>query len=396
MLQPDVQSDISDSYMMASDDNDTDQFGNEEIQGAPPVSSSAEQREKRISEQITVNRYLLLQSRQLEVMLLGATSLSELLEVLLISMPRHLSFHVSELWLYDPEQTLAKLIAGRERHGQHLQLRNEVFSMQELYDIEPDILLIDATDSRMFEVLKTDHGIDHALLMPLMDSGRLIGSFHCGISDASLYVGTTEEDVVAHLATLISFCLKNAIAREEMSQLSILDPLTQIGNLRGFERDVATEIARAQRNKQPVTMLKMEIDEFEDLCQQHGKVSCQFVVKKFAQRVLSDLRATDHMARLSRATLAVLIPACGEVMGQEIAERMRLDLQDFAIDDGRGGVMQVTISIGLVSWEPQHYPAADMLQLAQQIYSAADKGLQMALSKNGNQISIARLSTLMI
>jgi len=143
-------------------------------------------------------------------------------------------------------------------------------------------------------------------------------------------------------------------------------------------------------------LLKMEIDEVEDLCKQHGEGSCQFVIKKVAQRVLSDLRATDHIARLSKATLAVLIPACGEVMGQEIAERMRIDLQDFAIDDGRGGVLQVTVSIGLVTWEPKYYPAIDMLQLAKQIHSVADKGLQTALSKNGNQVSIARLSTLMI
>lgn len=382
--------------MMASDENDPGLFGDEEIQGAPPVASRAEQREKRTSERVTVNRYLLLQSRQLEIMLLGATSLHELLEVLLVSMPRHLSFQVSELWLYDPECTLENLIADRGRYGQHLQLRNEVFTMQELYDIEPDILLIDATDSRMFEVLKTDHGIDHALLMPLMDSGRLIGSFHCGITDASVYEGTPEEDVVAHLAALISFCLKNAISREEMSQLSVLDPLTQIGNPRGFERDIATEIARAQRHDQPVTLLKMEIDEIEDLCEQHGEVSCQFVIKKVAQRVLSDLRATDHIARLSKATLAVLIPACGEVLGQDIAERMRIDLGDFAIDDGRGAVLQVTVSIGLVTWEPKHYPAVDMLQLAKQIHSVADKGLQSALSKNGNQVSIARLSTLIV
>ena len=36
--------------------------------------------------------------------------------------------------------------------------------MQELYDLEPDIVVIDATDSRMFEVLKSEHGIDYALL----------------------------------------------------------------------------------------------------------------------------------------------------------------------------------------------------------------------------------------
>ncbi|MBE9539932.1 MAG: GGDEF domain-containing protein [Proteobacteria bacterium] len=378
--------------MTIRDDNDN----NEEIQGAPPVSSDAEQREKRLTARVDINRYLLLQARQLEIMLLDATSLTALLDVLLVSMPRHFSFRVAELWLYDPENSLQELILGGERYGQYLQLRDEVFSMQELYDIEPDIVLIDATDSRMFEVLKTDHGIDHAILLPLMDSGRLIGSFHCGLSDASLYAGEAAEDLVAHLAALTSICIKNAVRTEKISRLSVLDPLTQMSNPRGFERDLSREISRAQRVRQPLTLLKMEIDEYTDLRQQHGEVSCQFVIKKVTQRVTSDLRATDYIARISGSVFFVIVPGCGEVKGQEIAERMREDIEDFAIDDGRGAILHVTLSMGLVTWEPEHYPAVDMPRLAQQIQAVADKGLQASLSKNGNQISIARLSTLMV
>ena len=382
--------------MIIRDGNDKNMSENEEIQGAPPASSSAEYREKRLAERIDINRYLLLQARQLEIMLLDATSLPALLDVLLVSMQRHFSFRVAELWLYDPENSLQNLIVGGERYGHHLQLRDEVFSMQELYDIEPDIALIDATDSRMFEVLKTDHGIDHAILMPLMDSGRLVGSFHCGLSDVSLYSGEAAEDLIAHLAALISICLKNAIRIERLSQLSMLDPLTQMSNPRGFERDLDREISRAQRVRQPLTLLKMEIDEFTDLCQQHGEISCQFVIKKVTQRVISDLRATDYIARMSGSVFFVIVPGCGEVRGQEIAERMRKDIEQFAIDDGRGAVLQVTLSMGLVTWEPEHYPAVDMPRLARQIQAVADKGLQTSHSKNGNQVSIARLSTLMV
>ena len=377
-------------------DYDKDQTKNEEVQGAPPASSAAEERNKRLTERVDVNRYLYLQARKLEVMLLAATSLPSLLEVLLVSMPRHFSFQVSELWLYDPENVLEDLVVGGERYGKYLQLRDELFSMQELYDIEPDIALIDATDSRMFEVLKTDHGIDHAVLMPMMDAGRLIGSFHCGMSDATILAGPVEEDMVAHLAALISVCLKNAISREEMSQLSMLDPLTRMSNPRGFERDISREISRAQRVRQPVTLLTMEIDEFTDLCQQHGEISCQFVIKKVTQRIISDLRATDYMARLQGSKMAVLVPGCGEVMGQEIAERMRKDIEGFAIDDGRGAILQVTLSFGLVTWEPDHYPAVDMDKLATQIQNVADKGLHASVSRSGNQVSISRLTTLMV
>ena len=102
------------------------------------------------------------------------------------------------------------------------------------------------------------------------------------------------------------------------------------------------------------------------------------------------------MARLTGSQLAVLVPGCGEVLGRDIAERMRQDVQEFAIDDGRGAVLQVTLSVGLVTWEPDHYPAVDMARLATQIQNVADKGLHSSQSKNGNQVSIARLSALMV
>lgn len=369
---------------------------NEEIQGAAPAVSRTELRERRLSETITVNRYLYQQSQQLECMLLNAPDLLALLEVLLVSMPRHFSFRVAELWLYDPEGVLGSLIVGGQRYGQQLQLQQDAFQMQELYDLDPDIQLIDATDSRMFEVLKSEQGIDGALLMPLTDSGRMIGSLHLGLQEGSLILGEAEEDLVAHLATVISTCFKTAVSRQQISQLTLLDPLTQISNLRGFEKDIAREIARARRADQPVTVLMMGIDEFDELYEHYGKRRGQFVVKKVTERISSDLRATDMMARLARPKFAVLIPGSGEMLGQDIAERMREDIADFAIDDGRGAVLQVTVSVGLVTWEPQQYPAVDMPQLARQMETAAGKALQNAQSSGGNQVAQARLSTLIL
>jgi diguanylate cyclase (GGDEF)-like protein len=379
-----------------ADDYGFDGEPGEEIQGAPPVESSAELRERRMSEHISVNRYLYKQTQQFENMLFETPDLAGVLEVLLVTMPRHYSFQVAELWLFDPEGILGGLIVGGQRYGQQLQLHEDSFSMQELYDLEPDVVLIDATDSRMFEVLKAEHGINYALLLPLMDHGRMVGSLHVGLRDAAIVIGEAEEDLIAHLAAVISGRLKGAISRQQISQITLLDPLTQISNLRGFEKDIAREIARARRADQPVSVLIMEIDEYDDLHEHYGERRGHFVVKKVAERISSDLRATDMMARLSRSRLAVLIPGAGEMLAQDIAERMRKDIDEFAIDDGRGAVLQVTVSIGLVTWEPQHYPAVDMPHLAKQMETVAVKALNTAQSRGGNLVSLSRLSTLIV
>lgn len=368
----------------------------EEIQGAPPVETRSELRDRRLAETVTINRYLYLQTQQLEHMLLDALDLQALLEILLVSMPRHFSFRVAELWLYDPENILAELIVGGQRYGHSLQLHQDAFVMQELYELEPDVLLIDATDTRMFEVLKSEQGIDYALMIPLTDSGRMIGSLHLGLQDDTLMVGEREEQLISHLATMISSCFKSAVSRQQASRLTMLDPLTQISNLRGFEKDITREIARARRADQALTVLIMEIDEFDELYDHYGERSGQFVVKKVAERISSDLRATDMMARLSRSKFALLIPGSGEMLGQEIGERMRDDIEGFAVDDGRGAVLQVTVSIGMVTWEPQQFPAVDMPHLARQMESVASKGLALSQTKGGNRITLSRLSTLMV
>ncbi len=378
----------------------TDQFDQagtrEEIEGAPPVVSRSELRESRMTEVVTVNRYLYQQAQQLEHMLLEASDLQALFEILLVSMPRHFSFRVSELWLYDPEDILASLIIGAERYGQNLKLMEDVFPIQELYDLEPDVELIDATDSRMFAVLKSEQGVDYALLMPLMDAGRMIGSLHLGYQEDSLVLGEAEEALLAHLASIVSSCFKNMVTSQQISQLTLLDPLTQISNLRGFEKDIAREISRARRAESPITVLMMEIDDYEDLYEHYGKRRGQFVIKKVAERLSSDLRATDMLARLARPRFAILIPGSGEMLGEEIAERMRKDVAEFSIDDGRGAVLQVCISVGMVTWEPQQFPAINMPQLARQMESVGVKALEDAKSRGGNCVALSRLSTMMV
>lgn len=375
---------------------DKGESGNEDLQGAAPASSRTEQHERRLSEKITVSIYLSRQIHQLELMLLQSSDLFSLFEILLVSLPRHFDLRVAELWMFDPEHILSDLLSGAHRYGHHLQLHDDIFAIQELYGAEPDILLLDATDSRMFEILKTDQGVDHCLLLPIMDSGRLVGSFHVGAPELSFMVGDAEEYLIAHLASVISICLKNSISRQQVNQLTMLDDLTHIGNHRGFEADLTRELSRAKREMQPVSVIMLEIDEYGDLLEHYGEVRSHFVLKKVAERVSSNMRATDSMARFSGSQMAVLLLGCGELLGREVGERMRTDIEDFAIDDGRGAILHVTLSLGLVTWEPAHYPAVDLPRLAIHLQNGADKGLQRAHSDGGNRMDIARLSTLMV
>ena len=379
-----------------ADDGEFGGLQDEEIQGAPPVVSSAELLAQRGAETLTLNRYLYRQTQQLVLILLQAPDLQTVIETLMVNLPRHLSMRATELWLFDPEGMQEELVAGRERYGQSLRFIQDVFEIEELYEIEPEVFIVDATDTRMFEVLKAEQGIDSALLIPLTEEGKLIGSLHLGMAESQISLGEMEADLLMHLAQVISSRFSSSVDQEQMSQLTVLDPLTQISNSRGFEIDIAREISRSRRSDQPLTLLILEIDDYDELYKHYGERRVNFVIRKVAERLSSDLRQTDSLARLTQPRFAILLPNTGEMIGQDIAERMRADVEDFPIDDGRGAILQACMSIGLVTWEPQQYPAVDMQRLAQQMESVGSNGLDSAKSRGGNCVAQSRLSTMMV
>ncbi|TGD74033.1 GGDEF domain-containing protein [Mangrovimicrobium sediminis] len=377
-------------------DNRHNGLRQEEIEGAPPVVTGAEFHQQRLTETVTVNRHLYQQTRQLEQLLLQQGELLGLFETLLVSLPRHFGFRVAELWLHDPEDALDEIIVGGERYGSYLQLHRDGFDMQELYPVDPVFQCIDATDSRMFEILKSERGIDQALLLPLMHKTHLFGSLHIGMQENALPTGEEESTLLEHLAAMVSLALVQGIERQQMQHLAMLDPLTRIGNLRSFLHEMIREVSRARREDGPFTVLMLEVDEYDELHESYGEVRGHFVLKKVAERISSRLRATDTLARLSRSRFAVLLPGANESLGEDIAERMRVDIEDFAIDDGHGAVLQVTLSIGLATWEPQQFPAVDMAQLARQMESVSTRALADASAQGGNCTAVSRLATLLV
>jgi diguanylate cyclase (GGDEF)-like protein len=379
--------------------NRFDKFGvrpAEEIEGAPPAVSEEELQQQRLEETVQLNRYLYEQVQQLEYQLFNCADLQSLLELLLVSLPREFSFPACELWLYDPEDALQDLIANRHRYGRNLQLFDDNYELNDLYHEETQVTFVDAADVRMFKLLKSEQQVDHVLVIPLKDSGVLIGSLHWGLKDGTLWRQAQGTDILSHLAGMLSISFRNAVSRQRLAQLNLVDLHTEIGNRRAFEQEVKREISRARRDKQPLALMLVQVDEYQDLRRYHGLPSSEYVMRKVAERISQDLRTTDRLARLSDAGLAVLLPGSNEVSGKDIAERMRETLDTIPVDDGRGAVMHTTVSIGLAVWEPQRYPAVDMKQLAVQLEAAAGQGLFKAIESGGNKVVISRISTLII
>ena len=380
-----------------SSDRDNREPGNASAREEVYSYSDVDAQMGEFARQVELNERILQRLQQYELMLLEAASLPALLDVLLVATSRQFNLLSVGLTLHDPEDNIRNLLPAKFDIGDAFSLVHDSFDMQQLYGATPEVEMVAADDPRAISAVDEAENAETVLLLPLVRDGLLVGSFHwISTLDASAFETAMENEYPTHLAAIVSICVDNCINAERLSQLSLLDPLTRLSNERAFHMELRKEIARAHRSQKSLTLLFIEVDDFADIADNYGHLSADFSLKSVAQHIARMLRRTDLLARCDTARFALLLPACSEAKGHEIAERMRSDTEFMEIDDGRGANLFASLSIGLTSWNPQNYPAVNMEQLAGQIQSTASQGLQRAAAGGGNRVAVARLTTMLV
>lgn len=332
--------------------------------------------------------------------LLSFRALSPLVKYLLEDLPRAIGASHAELRFHDPDGDIAELLTIRKMLGRALVLSKDSDPLYALYEELPETAIIGFDDERMFNILPGVDDLTAAVVMPVLDGNRLLGSFHLGFGgeESEIDGGCRSEELPLFdmLAQGVCAALVHVLEHESTERLTLVDPVTEVGNERAFRRDMQREISWARRVAAPLSLLYIDIDDLTELSREYGEVAGTFLQRRVSQRICSELRATDYMANLSRGQFAVLLPSCSEPHAHDISERMREDIERMAIDDGRGAVLHATLSIGMVCWEPARHPVESSERLSMQMESEALSAVQTAERGGGNQISVARIGLLML
>ncbi|MCL2205950.1 MAG: diguanylate cyclase [Treponema sp.] len=135
--------------------------------------------------------------------------------------------------------------------------------------------------------------------------------------------------------------------------LSLHDQLTKIANRRNFDEKIHREWARAVREKEPLSVLMVDIDDFKKFNDLHGHQKGDLALQKLAE-TLSDalMRPGDFAARWGGEEFAIILPNTPLQGAMTIAERLRESVQALVIPDADGQELKVTISAGVTSQVP--------------------------------------------
>jgi diguanylate cyclase (GGDEF)-like protein len=152
--------------------------------------------------------------------------------------------------------------------------------------------------------------------------------------------------------------LQRSVRHAQLVNASRIDAKTGLLNAGTWEREAASEVARAVRTRTPLALVLIDIDHFKLVNDLHGHLIGDKALRAIAHTFQIFLRGYDLAGRFGGEEFALLLPQTSATDARAIAERVRKHIADMPIsvdDDPASEPLQVTVSIGVaalgVSWE---------------------------------------------
>ncbi|HUA57678.1 MAG TPA: diguanylate cyclase [Verrucomicrobiae bacterium] len=135
-------------------------------------------------------------------------------------------------------------------------------------------------------------------------------------------------------------------AREALRVQATHDALTGLHNRASVLDILHHELARSDRENQPVAVLLLDLDRFKHVNDAFGHPAGDAVLRETAQRIKSALREYDSVGRYGGEEFLVVLPGCGGESAYRQAERVREAVGAAAVEFS-GSTLRVSCSIGL-------------------------------------------------
>jgi two-component system cell cycle response regulator len=173
---------------------------------------------------------------------------------------------------------------------------------------------------------------------------------------------------------------KQLIAKEaQLKAMAVTDPLTQLYN-RHYLSEVGLKLfSEAQRHRQSLAMLVVDIDHFKEVNDNHGHLVGDAVLQQVATVLKSHCRQEDFAVRFGGEEFVIILPYSSPKDGAIKAESLRLEIEQLKPEN-----LTITVSIGVSGFtedNPHQYDFA-------QVFQRADDAVFKAKASGRNQVCL--------
>jgi diguanylate cyclase (GGDEF)-like protein len=190
-----------------------------------------------------------------------------------------------------------------------------------------------------------------------------------------------KEELSKLSADMISNLLAQKNEIEMLKKQVSRDGMTHLYNHHHFREILQREISRAERYKNPLSLIMADIDDFKAINDTFGHIVGDRVIKTVAGCLKQELRQSDYVARYGGEEFAVILPETEINGGSQVAERIREAIDSLRINHEDNSI-HVTMSFGIFSLHPGEKISLD------ELIKKADSALYQAKNQGKNQCCV--------
>ena len=137
---------------------------------------------------------------------------------------------------------------------------------------------------------------------------------------------------------------------QEIIYLNYHDSLTDLYNRRYFMQTGKQEIERANRYKEPLSLMMIDIDHFKNVNDTYGHIAGDKVLKQLSSILKESVRNADIAGRLGGEEFGIILPKSSLDKAKKVAERLRKNIENNTFKYDKANI-SITISIGIAAYK---------------------------------------------
>ena len=220
------------------------------------------------------------------------------------------------------------------------------------------------------------------LCVPMMAQSEALGILHL-TQPPNARLTEAKQRLALAMAEHIGMALSNLKLHETLRSQSIRDPLTGLFNRRFMEESLELELRRAARNRRPLGVIMLEVDNYQDQCRAFGEDAENAILLEIGGLLQTIIRKEDIACRFGAEKFAVILPQGSLEITAQRAESLREMIRNLEIRHRGRQLGHVTASAGIAGF-PEHGRTVET------IMRAADAALQRARQEGGDRIVTAQ------
>ena len=257
---------------------------------------------------------------------------------------------------------------------------NGIEALEKIAKIRYDLILLDIMMPKMsgYDVCRqlrknyTSYELPVLILTAKNQANDIITSFNVGANDY-LVKPFDKNELLARIETHLSLkmAVENAIAN---ARLANTDQLTGLYNRRFFWEAGRIEFIGAQRNRENLSVIMLDIDRFKNINDTFGHHIGDMVIRQLAVIISRNIRGVDIPGRYGGEEFIVILPGTDSNGAKFVAEKIRKLSELEKVDSGRDEMVKFTVSIGVASYLEEIVTFEDLVKRSDEMLYRAKEG----------------------